>query len=310
MALTDAQKGLYLQEMGIQAYFPRRPLPGAKPSLAYAANILRARVTPEAGPVNAAKTAKDVLQLLNPVSAPVTQPKAEAQSRPQTADNTVSEKARALAQSLAAPSAKASPMSDQAEPRITEQASAQVQAVKSTEEVAALRFAFAYIPVSEHLAVITELPWSKSASLSSASLVLLSGILKALGIQVETQHLHPMVFTWPLFEGAGLELDADNARKALEGFVSKRIRLRAVKNLLVMAQESAPLLFPEGFLADKGVVFQHPRLALRVIMTHSLNAMEPAQDPALAATIKERKGSTWKTLQPLQASLNGTDPSA
>ncbi len=304
MALTDTQKGLYLQEMGIQTYFPRRPLPGAKPSRAYAASVLRAPVSPQASASGAGATAKDVLKLLNPnpaasAAALVTKPAAQV-------EKTVSDKARALADSLKPPVASAAPAAGKRIETPAEPDPAEAQ----TEQATPLRFAFAYIPVSEHLAVISELPWSKSASLSPASLILLSGILKALGIQVETQHLHPMVFTWPLFEGAGLELDADNARKTLEGFVSKRIRLRPVKNLLVMAQESAPLLFAEGFLEGKEAVFQHPRLDLRVIMTHSLSAMEAVQDPAMAATIKERKGSTWKTLQPLQASLNGTEHSA
>ena len=310
MALTDTQKGLYLQEMGIQTYFPRRPLPGAKPSRAYAANGLRAPVSPELSVPEAGATAKDVLKLLSPEAPLTTTATAKAATPTSAVEKTVSDKARALADSLKSPRPDAVPDTHKVVDRPSESITPEKQTLAPTDESTPLRFAFAYIPVSEHLAVISELPWSKSASLSTASLVLLSGILKALGIQVEPQHLHPMVFTWPLFEDAGLELDADNARKTLEGFVSKRIRLRPVKNLLVMTQGSAPLLFSEGFLEGKGAVFQHPRLDVRVIMTHSLSAMEAVQDPAMAAIIKERKGSTWKTLQPLQASLNGTETSA
>lgn len=277
MALSDVQKGLYLKEMGIQPYYPCRPLPGAKPSLAYAPSSLSAKVSSENA--SAIGAAKEVLQLLTPAaqSAPAKPHKSESTS-PATVVNTI----ESLPPEQEASATKGVPV----------------------------RFAFAYIPVSEHLAVMTELPWSKAVVLAPASYSLLSGILKALGILVEAQHLHPMVFTWPLFEEAGLELDADSARKTLEGFVAKRLRLRPIKNLLVMAEEAAPLLFPERFLVNKDSVFQHPRLDVRVIMTHSLSAMEPVQDPALASHIKDRKSVTWKTLQPLQASLNGTENSA
>ena len=306
MALSDTQKGMYLQAMGIQAYYPRRPLPGAKPSNAYASAGLstEAPVRKEEG-VSAAAAAQKVLQILNPASS--AQPARSAASAASPSNRALSKRVQAVAESLKQAEHKAAPSATHS-PEPADLASSASAGAQSNR--APLRFVLAYIPVSEHLAVITELPWSKSAALSAASATLLSGILNALGISVEAQHLHPMVFTWPLFEDAGLEFDEEGARQTLEGFVAKRIRLRPVKNLLLMAEDAAPLLFPEGYLEGKGAVLQHPRLALRVILTHSLSVMEPAQDPALALQVKERKGLTWKILQPLQGSLNGTENSA
>ena len=306
MALSEAQKGLYLKEMGIQSYFPRRALPGAKPSRAYAASYLAAQVTNQNSGTAALNTAKEVLQLLQP-AVPTAQDKPQvpvANVATPAARNKVSEQVQALAASLTSQTNKVP-----AEGSNTIE-SPEPQQSANTPAPTPIRFAFAFIPVNEHLAVITELPWSKSVSFSTTSQTLLAGILKALGVPVEAQHLNPMVFTWPLFEGAGLDLDAASARQTLEGFVAKRLRLRPVQHLLLMAEDAAQFLFPEGSLDESVKVLKHPRLDVRVVMTHSLSAMEPGRDPAFTETINERKRQAWQTLQPLKAKFNGGDRGA
>jgi len=306
MALSDAQKGLYLQEMGIQSYFPRRALPGAKPSRAYAASSLAAPVTPQNVGAAALNTAKEALQLLQPsVPTPPDKPQFSVTNGTAPAvSNKVSEQAQALAASLTSLT-KNGPV---VETKISEPPEPPKSA--DTSAPTPIRFAFAFIPINEHLAVITELPWAKSVSFSPTSQTLLAGILKALGVQVEAQHLNPMVFTWPLFEEAGLDLDGDSARQTLEGFVGKRLRLRPVQHLLLMAEDAAQFLFPEGFLDESAKILKHPRLDVRVVMTHSLSAMEPGRDPAFTETINERKRQTWHTLQPLKAKFNGSERGA
>lgn len=301
MALSNAQKGLYLKEMGIQSYFPRRVLPGAKPSSAYAPAYLTGKGEPQNTGATAVGAAKDVLQLLQPSvpSHPQASQTPEIKVQAPAAVNKVSEHVQALTASLTTQASKAPVETDKAiEPPKPAQAEA-------TPAQTPIRFAFAFIPINEHLAVITELPWSKSVALTASSQALLAGILKALGIQVEAQHLHPMVFTWPLFEGAGLDLDGESARQTLEGFVAKRLRLRPVQHLLLMAEKGAQFLFPKGYLDGSANVLKHPRLDVGVVLTHSLSAMEPASDPALTETVNNRKRQTWQTLQPLRAQFNG-----
>ena len=165
---------------------------------------------------------------------------------------------------------------------------------ESAAEGEETRFVFAYFPINEHFAVINELPWSKTASVSVSCRKLLADILKALGVDVPERNLNPMVFTWPLFEGAPADLNSENARQTLEGFVAKRLRLLPVKTLLVLAESSAQLLFPRDFLEAQGPRVQHPRHDVEVVLTHSLNAMEAVPD---------LKRAVWKTLQPLRGQL-------
>jgi hypothetical protein len=40
MAMNELQRQAYLRELGIQSYFPRRALPGAKPSRLFGASVL------------------------------------------------------------------------------------------------------------------------------------------------------------------------------------------------------------------------------------------------------------------------------
>ncbi len=180
------------------------------------------------------------------------------------------------------------------EAEVAESAASNPEPVVEGEEV---RFVFAYFPINEQFAVINELPWSKTASVSPSCRKLLADILKALGVDVPERNLNPMVFTWPIFEGAPADLNSENARQTLEGFVSKRLRLLPVKTLLVLAEQSAQLLFPRDFLTEKGPQLKHPRHEVDVVLTHSLNAMEAVPD---------LKRAVWKTLQPLRGQLSGS----
>lgn len=282
MAPSDTRNSLYLKEMGIQTYFPRRALPGARPSRAYAGTALPVSSVPEQAQSSAApRTAKDVLELLTPRT------EQEPTSPEQAVQPRVLEKPRrAPASRVPTPQEK--------------MGSEERSAVTPQEDV---RFAYAYIPINEHLAVINELPWSPSATVSPACRTMLANILAALEVPVQEQHLNAMVFTWPLYEGG--DLDSENARQALHGFLAKRLRLRPVRYLLVMAEQSTQFLFPRGFLDDKGASFQHPRLEVSVLMTHSLSAMEPVRDPELGKRVAERKRKTWQVLQSLKGKLSG-----
>lgn len=282
MVVNESQRMAYLKVMGVQAYFPRRPLPGARPVRHYAEGFITGVPASEGAPVGVPANAQDVLDMLvvkpareQAVQAPVVAPRPPPDSPPQ-----VSREVR-TPQPSAASATQRLPVSDPA----------------PVLEGEGARFVFAYFPINEHFAVINELPWSKTASVSASCRKLLADILKALGVEVPERNLNPMVFTWPLFEGAPADPNSENARQTLEGFVAKRLRLLPVKTLLVLAEQSAQLLFPRDFLETQGPRVRHPRHDVEVVLTHSLNAMEAVPD---------LKRAVWSTLQPLRGQLAGT----
>lgn len=282
MALSESKRMTYLKLMGVQPYFPRRPLPGARPARLYAERFLRQSLSSESVPHSGPASAQDVLNLS--VAKPPSEPAVHAGALvPQSSRDSVPQahtEARAP-QSSKLPSAQELSTHER-EPAL---------------EQAEIRFVFAYFPINEHFAVINELPWSKTASVSASCRKLLSDILKALGVEVPERNLNPMVFTWPLFEGAPADLDSENARQTLEGFVAKRLRLLPVKTVIVLAEQAAQLLFPRNFLDAQGSHMKHPRHEVEVVLTHSLNAMEAVPD---------LKRDVWKTLQPLRGRLVGS----
>ncbi|MDO9317791.1 MAG: hypothetical protein Q7V56_06295 [Gammaproteobacteria bacterium] len=235
MAMNELQRQAYLRELGIQSYFPRRALPGAKAPRLFGASALGVENAPS--PVGAGLPA---------IAAP-------------------------------APNAAAAP--------ITVSVSA-----------APPRFAFAYFPVSEELAVINELPWAKSASVSPACRQLLAGMLRALGMPSDERALTSMVFTWPLLEGPDIEQGEESARQTLAGFLARRLKLRPVRYLLVLAEQSTGYLFPADFdwQQGRGGLQRHPLFDMNLVVTRSLNAMDAVPD---------LKREVWQAMQPLRLAL-------
>jgi len=104
--------------------------------------------------------------------------------------------------------------------------------------------AFAYIPVNDQLAVINELPLARAVTWSAGCRQLLADILKAISAPREPADFSPMVFTWPLSDAGDMPVDSERARLMLEGFLSRRLKLRPVRYLLVLAEQSAGFIFP------------------------------------------------------------------
>lgn len=280
MAATQLQRLAYLQEMGIDTYFPIRPLPGAKPSPQYAAPLLRPQQGLPREESHAAPVTPDALQLLAALDsvAPVKMPPPQSQEAASSVIPALIQ-AQDLVRETVAPAAT--------------RVSSPAPLPQSTEEAAEeLRFAFAFIPINAQVAVINELPWTRSVTLPSSCRQLLTDILKALGLAVEERHLSPMIFTWPLFEGA--DMGSEKARQTLEGFMTRRLGLQPVKHLLVFAEQSAQFLFPPAYLQEQESPFQHPRFETDVYVVHSLHAMEAV--PAL-------KRPVWQVLQGLKGRL-------
>ena len=221
MTGREGQRQAYLRELGIQAYFPRRALPGAKPSPCYVTGKL-ALPGPEGLAVEA-----NVQRLSALIAKPPASPAAIV---PTVMGPTV------MGAAVVAPTRVAPTPAALSVPRGPTQIAG--------EET---RFAFAYFPINEELAVINELPWAKSAAVSPACRQLLAAILKALSVPCDEKSLTSMVFTWSLAEGPDIDRSAQSARHTLDGFLARRFKLRPVRYLLILAEQSAEFLFPAQF---------------------------------------------------------------
>ncbi|MCB1648790.1 MAG: hypothetical protein H7A07_02885 [Pseudomonadales bacterium] len=275
MALCENDRLAYLQEMGIVSYFPRRALPGARPSLRYAGLPAPLLSAPSQAVTEEAELAEQTLRALSTAGVKSEAPAPDAPVQALQASGAVAAAPESTPLKAATPAAKEAPAPAPAE-----------------EE--ALKFAFAFIPVNDQLAVISELPWARSASLSPSCKSLLAGILRALELPVQEQHLNPMIFTWPLFED--VQMHHDSARHTLEGFLARRLKLQPVRYLFIFAEQAAPYLFPLDTDLAQGGFFRHPRFEVDVCVTHSLNAMD---------AVRELKRPVWELLKPLQGRLNG-----
>ena len=162
---------------------------------------------------------------------------------------------------------------------------------------AAARFALAYIPVNDQLAVINELPRASAATLSAGCRQLLADMLKAIGAPCEPADFSPIVITWPLSDPGAMPVDSESARHTLEGFLSRRFKLRPVRYLLELAEQSAGFLFPAqaSWQDHADGLMQYSRLPVELFITHSINDME---------TERELKRSVWQTWQPLKKALD------
>lgn len=274
MQLDEHQRNAILREMGIQTYVSRRPLPGARASA-----VVRALA-----------------------QSPVVQ-------QPSDAALSVAMQTRVVARTLAEPVVLADePAQDRSLPEaLAERGAAVAPSVESARMTSAAaipvvpaepaRFAFAYIPVNEQLAVINELPWARSATLSPSCRQLLADMLKAIGAPCDADTLSPMVFTWPLPDAGDMPVDAESARHMLEGFVSRRLKLRPVPYLLVLAEDAARFLFPahSAWQVNANALQSHPRFPVELVITHSLNVLE---------AVRELKRPAWAALQPLKQALD------
>lgn len=284
MTGREEQRLAYLRELGIQSYFPRRALPGAKPSPRYVTGKL---AVPEPEKVLVTDNVQRLAALVGASSAAGSADARRAPSRSEpgpTVAVTPSTPRKTMDPAPAAATAESADVASTAAP-------APMPSQVVQEET---RFAFAYFPINEELAVINELPWAKSAAVSPACRQLLAAILKALSVPCDEKSLTSMVFTWPLAEGPDFDRSAQSARHTLDGFLARRFKLRPVRYLLILAEQSAEFLFPAQFDWRQEGMRPHPHHAVDVIVTRSLNAMDAMPDI---------KRSVWQALQPLRAAL-------
>ena len=262
--MNEPIRKAYLSAMGIDIYYPRVNLPGAKLSPAY-----------EFGN-------DDDLQ---PVEiSQIKIPEVERQV-------VHGEKLKSPVNRLAKSSLN---RKDEDKPAVTLEETLVIKSDSSIEESSDLRFALRYYKVSETVAVLYEYPLQQSSNAAQESEVLLKNILGALGINVDELQLNPESFIWPLAEGftsnAG---DTVAAKQALQGFLLRCGQKDGFQNLLVFAGLIEGLLIGPDSEKDRRD-FKSQNFDCFLTLTHSLHSM---------LSFPQLKKDVWHQLQALYSRI-------
>jgi hypothetical protein len=269
--MNELQRQAYLQVMGIDVVYPRRPVTAARPSPVYDLPAV-----PKTPPVS------------QRLAKPATQP--DTRSADSTRARVVSELANTATtagpdRQQANTRASASAM----EPAPSEQSRQSADASQGSETE--LRFRLHYLPVNASLSVLWEVPLHAAVDNEREARVLLSNILLALAAPLPGSPPKPETFDWPMIDQATeLQAGTRQAGQAVEGFMAMRRRRDGFSNLLVFAGQVATLLPGQGEPSDQRL----NKLDSHLVCVSSLQAMLSV--PAI-------KKDVWQQLQPLRQRL-------
>ena len=259
--MNESQRKVYLRAMGIDVYYPRAILPGAKPSPAYEFDLIEQG---QSLPIESSFVPEEESE------DPNTQLEIAENQNPETESIKQEESVRT-----------------ELDAKVDLTEAAQPEQIKE-EGSSELRFSLRYYRVTDSVAVIDEYPLQQSADSRDKSLHLLRNILRALNIEVEV--LSPELFSWPLIEGLTEETDSANAAKqALQGFIAGRQEQDGFKNLIVFVGVIDDLLVgPER--AENRRDYQIENSDTFITITQSLQSM---------LSFPDLKKDAWHQLQPV-----------
>lgn len=268
--VNESRRQAYLDAMGIQPFYPRRALVGAKTSPIYEFDTPSSPQTQTA--VDKSLSEKTSSKVNHQLRQQLAEPGKFGVGRPEKSP-TANETA-VLSSSL------------KDEPPLES-----IPADVSGEE---LKFDLRYYFISEHLAVIDEIPYQHGDQSSPDSITLLAAILQALGIDSSQCDFQSNSFSWPLAKGMKVPVDEiAGARRTLLGFIRKRQEMDGFGNLLIFAGRVEEL-----FTEQKNKDFQAEGCNYHLTLTNSLQSM--LVHPLL-------KKDVWQHLQPLRARLEKRD---
>ena len=259
--MNESQRNVYLSAMGIDVYYPRAILPGAKPSPAYEFDLIEQG---QSLPIESSFVPEEESE------DPNTQLEIAENQNPET--ESIKQEVSVLTELDA---------------KVDRTEAEQPEQIKD-EESSELRFSLRYFRVTDSVAVIDEYPLQQSADSRDKSLHLLRNILRALNIEVEV--LSPELSSWPLIEGLTEETDSANAAKqALQGFIAGRQEQDGFKNLIVFVGVIDDLLVgPER--AENRRDYQIENSDTFITITQSLQSM---------LSFPDLKKDAWHQLQPV-----------
>ncbi len=280
LKMNELKRQAYLGAMGIQTYFPKMRLAGAKPSPAYVIQLEAKADLPMVEVASVADGSHGVEQL-----------KSLASSGTKPGASPLHPIDVSLYHNQNSEQIQLKPPPD----RSTQEDLEAPQQTKIDSELDnELRFSILYFSINEKLAVIDEVPHQISDHLNKESSALLRAILKALGQDVSNADLKAEPFSWPLGTGYSKKNSpAIEAGKALAGFLQMRQEIDGFDNLLILAGQLESLMLNQentkpkhDYKSDKGYF---------ITVTSSLHSI-------LAVPTVKRE--VWQKLQMLKSRIH------
>ena len=248
--MDEAQRIAYLKHMGVEQYYSRYVLVGAKASVipAAAQDIYDSQGSQQLP----AKTR----QAEPPRSGLDAKPGFEAGKRH-----------RAIAAEEVA-------TRHQRQVRPEEAKTGRAEIGKEQIQGEALRFSVQFFRVNAQLAVINEVPHEAGGRENQQATSLLTNLLVALGLgQEELAGLTADRFNWPIAEGLGaMEGSPHAAKLALIGFITQRHEQQGFSNLLLLTAQLVDLMSDHSERPDMGDQ-NRVDAPYKFTITHSLHAM-------------------------------------
>lgn len=276
--MNESLRKAYLNAMGVDVYYPRANLPGAKLSPAYEFDLKQSNDSP----ASEIKLVPAPALIKDSVEGPVRE----------AAKETVRENVESIRNAVSAGESQSEVL-----PRHSSPESMAAESGASEHAVAAsssLRFALRYYRINDALAVIDEYPLQQNSSSDKECLHLLKNILRALGINSEMPEYTAEKFNWPLVEGLTQDSDeATAAKQALLGFIKGRQQQDGFKNILVFAGLIDDLLLGTAENQDRRD-YRNGDADFFITLTHSLQSM---------LSYPQLKKDVWQQLQTLLARI-------
>ena len=253
--MDEAQRIAYLKHMGVEQYYPRFVLVGAKASVIPAA-------------------AQDIYdsqgsQQLPAKTRHADPPRNELDAKP---GSDAGKRHRAIAAEEVATRHQRQVRRAEAETGRAEIERAEIGKEQIPGE--ALRFSVQFFRVNAQLAVINEAPHEAGGRENQQATSLLINLLVALGLgQEELAGLTADRFNWPIAEGLGAMGDSHHAAKlALNGFITQRHEQQGFSNLLLLTAQLVDVMSDHSERPDMGDQ-KRVDAPYKFTITHSLHAM-------------------------------------
>ena len=274
--MDEAQRIAYLKHMGVEQYYSRYVLVGAKASVIPA--VAQDIHVPQGSQQLPAKT-----QQADP-------PRNELDAKP---GSDAGKRHRAIAAEEVATRHQR-----QVRPAEAETGRAEIKRAETGKEQIpgeSLRFSVQFFRVNAQLAVINEAPHEAGGRENQQATSLLINLLVALGLgQEELAGLTADRFNWPIAEGLGAMGDSRHAAKlALNGFITQRHEQQGFSNLLLLTAQLVDVMSDHSGQPAMGDQ-KRVDAPYKFTITHSLHAMLAHSD---------LKREAWQHLATLRGRL-------
>ena len=274
--MDEMQRIAYLKHMGVEQYYSRYVLVGAKASVIPAA--AQDIYDPQGSQQLPAKTRQ------------AEPPRSELDVKP---GSDAGKRHRAIAAEEVATRHQR-----QVRPAEAETGRAEIKRAETGKEQIpgeSLRFSVQFFRVNAQLAVINEAPHEAGGRENQQASLLLTNLLVALGLgQEELAGLTADRFNWPIAEGLGAMGDSRHAAKlALNGFITQRHEQQGFSNLLLLTAQLVDVMSDHSGQPAMGDQ-KRVDAPYKFTITHSLHAMLAHSD---------LKREAWQHLATLRGRL-------